>query len=280
MNTPSTVLHRNVNVNEEKLQQAVHLLDKHKYSELTERLETAGFPLDEMTDTPYGTHTLLGYAVEKEDIQGVETLLNSGANPNILENGSVILNMLNAATKTRTDILRMLLEKNALFLPDAAYDGKLPHQILLQRIEEIQEEHAELTETLAEEQNPKEVEDLRESIKDLETSLYYVRRAILIMSPYLQKFVKTVSIKTMNANETLSMKIDTRVLGESLYEQVAERLFSFPYPAFDLVVGKQSIPRNKALTDFLLRDGMTVSVVPMLKTGKGGKRKTRKHRKN
>lgn len=280
MNTFGTVIHRNVNLDEENLQRAVKLLARHKYEDLAALLDTAEFPINQSTDTSTGTHTLLAFAVEREDVQGVELLLEKGANPNILEYESPILTMVDGTTKKQVDILRMLLNANAYFLPDPMYDDKLPHEILLRRMQEFEKEKTEVQEQLAEEQDPKEKEELANYLKDLEIQLSNLRTCIVLMSPLLKQYLKKMSIKTTTSNATITVKADTRILGEALYERVAGIVFGPTSPEFDLVVASKVIPRDQPLTTVISQEGMTVTVVPKLKTGKGGKRKTRKHRKN
>jgi hypothetical protein len=280
MNTFGTVIHRNVNLDEENLQRAVKLLARHKYEDLAALLDTPGFPIDQSTDTSTGTHTLLAFAVEREDVQGVKVLLDKGANPNILEYGSPVITMVDGTMKPQTEILGMLLDANAYFLPDPMYDDALPHEIILHRIREFQDELTSVQDRFAEEQDPKEKEELREYSKDLQTQLSNLRTCIVLMSPYLQKYLKKVSIKSTTSNATMTLKVDTRILGEYFYERVAAIVFGPSSPEFDLVLAKQVIPRDKSLTNVITQEGMMVTVVPKLKTGKGGKRKTRKHRKN
>lgn len=250
-----------------------------------------GFNIDGIYFQHYGT--FLYRAIEEEEYEIVKFLLKQGANPNVYFEGK---NAFAFATwwlsKKAYKIFKLLIKYNIFFLPifkgNKTIDYPLDYteattEEILQNLEYEYEMLKEYNSNPNNTNSPM-MQWYEEKIMLNTEILEFVRKELEIVRPLVERHVVTLRIEVSGRNQSFDLLMDTRASGKLLESILRDILYQGnPYASFDLIIPsfhikeKQKLELDRALSDYGVRTGTKIILVPSLQSQKHGG-KTRKQK--
>lgn len=277
----------NTGVTEEQALEVYKLIERAEYNKVIPLLDQ--FDVNGNYFEEYGT--FLNLAVSSSNKEAVLFLLENGANVNKMLEGNNVLIYSKPVGKKDIEILQVLLEAGAWILP--FYPS---NKTVLQNLETLEyktEENLEELEyqlSMVQGNNRYEEEDARlsSSIVYEQEVLEAVRKEIEMIRPIVAQNVRALKIKFSGSDREEEIQFDIRA-PVAIFVNHIFNFFLGGIGDLDLVVpsfhlkNKKVMNKGRSVSDYGLRDGSVVVVVPKVASARhweGGKRKTRKQRRH
>lgn len=285
-----------MSIPEEQATEVYKLIENEEYSKVIPLFDT--YDVNGIYFEEYGT--FLNLAVSKTNRKAVEFLLENGADVNKMFDGNNVLIFSKPVSKKDVEILQILMERGAWILPffpsnrtviqnleDLQYNtenilSELERDLVF--YDEYDRRQGNNDENLSYVNTIAETEKTQSEIVYNQEVLEAVQKEIEIVRPVFEQNVRKLKIKFSGSDREEEFLFDLRAPVAFLVNHIFN-FFMGGYGDIDLVVpsfhlkNKRVMNKSRAVSDYGLRDGSVVVVVPKVASARhweGGRTRKRK----